>query len=73
MLNLVSLALGALGLLGVLFAFIPLLGWANWFILPVAVLGLVFGVLSRSTSGRNLNLVVIGVGVVRLMLGGGIF
>jgi hypothetical protein len=34
--------------------------------------GLGLGVLSRQKSGRNLNLVVIVVGVLRLMLGGGI-
>jgi hypothetical protein len=28
--------------------------------------------ISRSTAGRNLNLLVIVIGVVRLMLGGGI-
>lgn len=72
MFNIISLVIGLTGLVLALFAFIPLLGWANWFIIPLAVIGLVFGVLSKSTSGRNLNLVVIGVGVIRLMLGGGI-
>ena len=55
------------------FAFLPFLGWANWVILPIAIVGLVIGALSSKTSGRNLNLVVIGIGVLRLMLGGGIF
>jgi hypothetical protein len=54
-------------------AFIPLLGWANWLIVPLAIIGAVIGMMSRHTSGRNLNLFVILVGVVRLMLGGGIF
>ena len=31
------------------------------------------GVLSRGTAGRNLNLLVIVIGVVRLMIGGGLF
>jgi hypothetical protein len=53
-------------------AFIPLLGWANWVIVPMAVIGLAFGAMSDKTSGRNLNIVVIVVGVGRLMLGGGI-
>jgi tetrahydromethanopterin S-methyltransferase subunit C len=73
MLNLVSLAIGAVALVLSLIAFLPLVGWANWFIIPIAVVGLVIGVLSRSNSGRNLNIVVICVGVIRLMLGGGIF
>ena len=72
MLNLLSLAIGGVSLLLVLLAFIPLFGWMNWFILPLPIIGLALGALSRSTSGRNLNLVVLIVGIVRLMLGGGI-
>jgi len=72
MFNLISLVIGAVTLVMALIAFFPLLGWANWLIIPLAVVGLAFGVVSRSTAGRNLNLVVIGVSVLRLMLGGGI-
>jgi hypothetical protein len=72
MLNLLSLIIGAVALLLVIPAFIPLLGWANWLILPIAVVGLALGMLSRRTSGRNLNLLVIVIAVVRLALGGGI-
>jgi hypothetical protein len=73
MLNLVSIIIGAFALLLAVVAFIPLLGWANWFIIPLAMVGALVGFLSRSTSGRNLNLVVIVIGVIRLALGGGIF
>jgi hypothetical protein len=72
MLNIVSLVIGAVALLLAIPAFLPLLGWANWLVVPVAMVGLVFGVLSSKKSGRNLNLVVIVIAVVRLMLGGGI-
>jgi hypothetical protein len=72
MLNLVSLIIGAVALLFALVAFLPLLGWANWLIVPLAIIGAVVGMASRSTAGRNLNLFVILVGVVRLSLGGGI-
>ena len=72
MLNLVSLIIGAIALVCVAVAFIPLLGLLNWFIIPLAVIGAGIGAVSNSTSGRNLNLVVILIGVVRLMLGGGI-
>ena len=73
MFNLISVLIGLVALvLGVL-AFIPLLGWAYWLIIPIAIVGLVFGVLSSRTAGRNLNLIVIVIGVVRLSLGGGIF
>jgi hypothetical protein len=72
MLNLVSLIIGAVALLFALVAFLPLLGWANWLIIPLAIIGAVVGMASRSSAGRNLNLFVILVGVVRLSLGGGI-
>lgn len=70
--NLFSLVFGLIALVLVVIAFIPLLGWANWVIIPIAVVGLALGAMSDRTSGRNVNIVVIVVGVVRLMLGGGI-
>jgi hypothetical protein len=72
MFNLVSLIIGIVALVLSVIAFIPLLGWANWFIIPLAIIGAVIGMISRGTAGRNLNLFVILVGIVRLMLGGGI-
>ena len=72
MLNLLSIVIGLFALVWALIAFLPLIGALNWIIIPIAVLGLAIGVLSRRTSGRNLNLVVIGVATLRLMLGGGI-
>lgn len=72
MLNIISILIGVVALILGIFAFLPLLGWAYWLILPLALLGLLFGVLSKATSGRNLNLVVMVVGVVRLWLGGGL-
>jgi hypothetical protein len=72
MLNIVSLIIGVVALICTAVAFIPLLGWANWLIVPLAVIGAGIGAVSGSTSGRNLNLVVIVIGVLRLMLGGGI-
>lgn len=70
--NLISLVLGLIALVLVVIAFIPLLGWANWFIIPIAIIGLALGAMSDRTSGRNLNIVVIVAAVLRLMLGGGI-
>ncbi len=72
MLNLVSLIIGFVALICGAVAFLPLLGWAYWLIIPLAVIGAGIGALSQGTAGRNLNLFVILVGVVRLMLGGGI-
>ncbi len=72
MLNIASLLVGLVALVLAVLAFIPLLGWANWIIIPIAVVGLAMGAMSDKTAGRNLNIVVIVIGVVRLMLGGGI-
>ena len=72
MFNVASLIIGFVALILAMIAFIPLLGWANWLIVPLAVIGAGVGMVSRGTSGRNLNLFVIVIGVVRLMLGGGI-
>jgi hypothetical protein len=72
LLNLVSLIIGAVALVCAAIAFIPLLGWANWLIIPLAVIGAGIGAVSSSNTGRNLNLFVIVVGIVRLMIGGGI-
>ena len=72
MFNLLSIIVGGLTLVLALIAFVPLLHWANWLLIPVAAVGLVLGVLSRSTTGRNLNLVVLAICAVRLMIGDGI-
>jgi hypothetical protein len=72
MLNLVSLLIGLVALVLVAIAFFPLLGIANWIIVPIAVVGAGIGQLAGNKAGRNLNLFVIVVGVIRLMLGGGI-
>jgi hypothetical protein len=72
MFNIASLIIGLVALVLAVVAFLPLLGWVNWLIIPLAIIGAVIGMLSRGTAGRNLNLFVILVGVVRLMLGGGL-
>ena len=72
MLNLISFVIGIVALLLAVIAFIPLLGWANWLIVPLAIIGAAVGMASSGSAGRNLNLFVVLIGVLRLMLGGGI-
>ena len=72
MLNLISILIGVVALLLAIPATIPFLGWGNWFVLPIAVIGAGIGALSRSNGGRNFCLIVLAIAVVRLMLGGGI-
>jgi hypothetical protein len=72
MLNIVSLLIGAVAFVIAVFALIPFVGWANWFVVPLAGLGLILGLLSRGREGQVLNLVVIGIALVRLSVGGGV-
>lgn len=71
--NLLSLLIGAVALVLAVPAFFPLLGWLNWLVVPIALIGLGLGAASGKTSGRNLNLAVVAIGVLRLFLGGGLF
>ena len=72
MLNALSILTGLVALLLAIPSTIPLLGWGNWFVLPIAVVGIGLGALSRTNGGRNFCLIVFAIAVVRLMLGGGI-
>lgn len=73
MFNLLSILIGIIALLLALPASIPFLGAANWIILPIAMIGIGIGALSRSNTGRNLCLIVFLICCVRLWLGAGIF
>jgi hypothetical protein len=72
-LNIVSTIIGVVALVFVIIAFLPLLGWANWLVIPLAVIGAAIGAMSSGRTGLNLNILVIVVGTLRLILGGGIF
>ena len=78
----ISLIWGIVALLWMLLAFIPLLGWGNWFMIPFAVVGAIIAAIglvlagpagrSRAKAGLLLNAVAIVVGAIRLLLGGGV-
>jgi hypothetical protein len=80
--GLISLLWGIVALLWMVLAFIPLLGWGNWFLIPFAAVGAVIAAIGilltspgnrgRAKTGLLLNAIVIVVGVLRLVLGGGI-
>lgn len=73
MLNLLSILVGVVALPVMLLALIPLLGWLNYLVIPMALAGLAFGMLASSKTGRNLNIVVLVIGSIRLWLGGFLF
>ena len=72
MLNLFAYFVGLVSLVIVIPAQIPLLGWANWFALPLIVIGVILGALSSKNGGRNFCLIVLLIAAVRLTLGGGV-
>ncbi|MEY4269548.1 MAG: hypothetical protein RLZZ58_764 [Pseudomonadota bacterium] len=72
MLNILSFIVGGIALLLAIPTIIPLLGWVNWIILPIAVIGAALGQFSDRNGGRNFCLVVIGLCALRLWIGGGL-
>ncbi|MGK6318148.1 hypothetical protein [Sphingomonas sp. DT-204] len=73
MLNLLSILIGLVALVFAIPGLIPLLGILNYAAIPIAVIGAAVGVLSSHNSGRNFNLLVLVVAVLRLWMGGFIF
>jgi len=53
-------------------AFIPLLGWLYWVVIPIGILSLIFSIIGGSSTGKTLSIIVILVGIFRLMIGGGV-
>lgn len=80
--GLISLVWGIVALLWMVLAFIPLLGWGNWFMIPFAAFGAIIAAIGilftrsekrgRAKAGLVLNAIAIIVGIVRLNLGGGL-
>ena len=72
MLNLVSILIGLVALAVALVGIIPVISLVNWIAFPIALVGAAVGMFSRSTSGRNLNLLVLAISGLRLFLTGGL-
>ena len=72
MLNIASILVGLVALVLAIPSTIPFLGWGNWLVLPIALVGVGMGALSRSNAGRNFCLIVFVIACLRLWLGGGV-
>ena len=78
--GLISVIWGIVALAWMLLAFIPLLGWGNWFMIPFAAVGAILAIIAIASGkgrvsgiiGLLLCILAIGIGSLRLMLGGGI-
>jgi len=71
---LVNIVAILIGLVALPIAFIGLvIGIANYVAIPIALFGALLGLLSGHKTGRNFNILVLIVAVIRLILGHGIF
>lgn len=78
--QILSLVWGILSILGLGVAFIPCFGWMNWMNIPFAIVGLIISITAKgqapnsgaALAGVILNGIAIGLGVFRLIAGGGI-
>jgi hypothetical protein len=72
MANIIAFIFGLIALVLAFVGFIPLLGWLNWLIIPIAAVGAIFGLVSEKNGGRNFCLIVMAISALRLWIGGGI-
>jgi hypothetical protein len=80
--GLISVVWGILAMVWMVLALIPLLGWANWLLIPFAVVGAIIAAIGilftssqhrgRAKAGLLINGIVIVVAIVRLGIGGGV-
>lgn len=78
----ISIVWGIIALVWMVLAFIPLLGWGNWLLIPFAAVGAIIAAIGilftsplqrgRARTGLVLNGIAIIVGVIRLSIGGGL-
>lgn len=47
-----SLVIGIIVLAGMLIGFIPCLGWFNWFNIPLALIGLILGIIDYTNNNK---------------------
>ncbi len=73
MLNILSGLIGLVTLILMIPTIIPLTGWLNWILVPMALFGALIGMISSKNGGRNFCLIVAAFGALRLFIGGGIF
>ena len=78
----IGLFFGIFSIIGMFIAFLPLLGWMNWGVIPFAIAGLVISIIGVATAKKSNRLgvaaivlcgIAIVIGAFRLNLGGGFF
>ena len=73
MMQIISILCGLFAAFFMLLGLIPFLGWINWLVLPLCVLGVILGAFGKGRRpGLIINMVVGAVAALRLILGGGL-
>jgi len=67
-----GLIISILSMFIMILAMVPFLGWLNWINIPLALVALLFSLVSRLRSGTILCIVILLLSVFRLKLGGGV-
>jgi len=70
--NVVSILFGIIAAIIMVPGIVPLLGWLNWLVVILCVMGMIFGAASKQKSGLAVNGAVLVVSLLRLFLGGGV-
>jgi hypothetical protein len=70
--NVVSILVGIVAAIIMVVGIVPLLGWLNWLVVVLCVVGIVFGAISKQKSGLAVNGAVLFISLLRLFLGGGV-
>lgn len=67
--NIISIIIGVIALILEILIIIPFVGHIiSWIVIPIGIVGLLFGLLSRKNSGRNLNIVVLIIALLRITI-----
>ncbi len=69
--QLISVLIGIFAFVWMVLGMIPLLGWIQWPVLALCVLGIIFGSFAQRKVGLTINLVVGLVAALRAFIGGG--
>lgn len=78
--GILSIIWGVFAIIGAIIAFTPCLGALNWINIPFSIIGVIFGGVAMGSSntrdqgiaGLVLGIIAAGIGIIRLVLGGGI-
>lgn len=70
--NTASKTLGIIALVIMIIGLIPFLGWLNYLVIVLTLLGLILGAFGKNNGGMILNGIVLLAAGLRLIVGGGI-